>query len=222
MSEKYTRVAVGGSDIQVMLEFPTIFVNGQAAILHMASCISISYSVYRAKSMVYNIGQPVLGGLSIGKKYVAGSIITVSYDIDEISNFVETNLAQANNGQAFKKNSNGTIDDSASSAGTFGIFGDDGDQSLKDVHTVMRDDLTPFNIHLLSSEENYGDARANRIVVYGAQFINNGQVMSINDLITENTLQFIGRDIREQHAINSPSQSIISAIPTVTASSLLS
>lgn len=174
----YQYNAVGGSDIQVVLEFPTILINGQPGILEMASAISVSYSVYRAKSNVYNMGQPILNGLAVGRKYVAGSIITVSWQIDEISNFINQYV-----------NSN-TANPQVTS-----------DASYKDIRTVMRDDLTPFNIYFLMSDEYTGQAGASKIIVYGAQFINNGQVMSINDIITENTLSFIAQDVQEQQPL---------------------
>lgn len=205
MSENYIRSAVGGSDIQVILEFPDIKIKGEPGLIHLASAISISYSVYRSKQNVYNIGQPLLAGLAIGKKYVAGSIITVSFAKDQISEFINKYMEDQ---EDIPKNSQLDIKDRSY-------------EGYRDIHTVMRDDLTSFNMIFMMEDEYYGIGR--QIKVYDAQFINNGQVMSINDIVTENTLSFIARDIREQHAYGAEiaSLSVGSNRAFTTASSLL-
>lgn len=215
MSDKYKYTAVGGSDIQVLLEFPTVLIENNPAILHMASALTVSYSVHRAKTPVYNLGQPILDGFGIGKKYVAGSMITIAYDQDEISDFISNTLKKVNENDAGNQRfTRSALEIEALNDPTQRL-------STKHIHTIMRDDLTPFNIHLIMSEENYGDERLRRIVIYGANFINNGQVMSIEDIVTENTLSFIGKDIREQHDIKEGLQSAKATTSVVTASSLL-
>jgi hypothetical protein len=227
MAQAYQHTTAGGSDIVVVLEFPTILIGGEPAVLTMASAISVSYSVYRAKSSVYNMGQPLLGGMAIGRKYVAGSIITVAYEVDEISEFinlfVDGTLAKAAGDNAQTSSNPTTLDTEITNQSI-------ADSTLKNIHTVMRDDLTPFNIHFLISDENTGQAQARQVSVYGCQFINNGQVMSINDIITENTLGFIGRDVREQRPIDATTQSLAAGLskslivgaPVQTATQLLS
>lgn len=213
-AENYQYIAVGGSDIQVALEFPTLSINGQAATFVMASAITVSYSVYRAKSNVYNMGQPLLSGLSVGKKYVAGSMITVSYQVDEISNFINQYVASQ---QQATTNSTGQVSTPQISIQNQSVA----DGSLKNIYSYMRDDLPPFNIHFTMTDEYNGMADASTIIVYGAQFINNGQVMSIEDIITENTLSFIARDVREQTPLGQDTRNIVVGTPVITASSLL-
>lgn len=197
-------LSVGGSDISVILEFPTLLSDrNQSATILLGSLITISYSVYRDKRPVFNLGQPTIDGFAIGNKYVAGSMITSMYLRDEISMFLDENLHNSQNAEFSVQSTN--IDPI--------------DESIKNIHTVMRDDLTEFNIHIIFSSEYTGDQ--SRIILYGANFINNGQVMSIDDLITENTLSFIARDIREQHSIGDKFESIKTAKNIKTASSLL-
>lgn len=40
--------------------------------------------------------------------------------------------------------------------------------------------------------------------IIGATFINNGQVMSVNDLITETTMSYIAKDILQYDKVNTP------------------
>lgn len=57
---------------------------------------------------------------------------------------------------------------------------------------LMMDELPPFNITVSYANE-YG-VRA-RFALYGVRIINEGQTMSINDIYTENTYQFVATDI---------------------------
>lgn len=59
-------------------------------------------------------------------------------------------------------------------------------------HAFLADELPPFDITISFANE-YG-AQA-RLVLYGIRLVNEGQVMSINDIYTENTYQFVATDI---------------------------
>lgn len=203
MADQYKHTAVNGSDIQVILRFPDLLVNGEPGVLHLASVITVSYSVYREKAPVYNIGQPLLSGFGIGKKYVAGSLITVSFDTDEISDFINRYLESQEN-KDFDRT------DALLDGGTY-----------KKIHTMMRDDLSSFDMVFIMEDEMSGVGNAKEIILYDAQFINNGQVMSINDLITENTLSFIARDIREQRPFGTELESYTKNRIALTASQIL-
>lgn len=54
------------------------------------------------------------------------------------------------------------------------------------------DELPPFDL-IISAASEYG--YRSRIVIYGIRLLNEGQVMSINDLFIENTYQFFATDI---------------------------
>ena len=54
------------------------------------------------------------------------------------------------------------------------------------------DELPPFNI-VISFANEYG--LRSKMVIYGVRLLNEGQVMSINDVYTENTYQFVATDI---------------------------
>jgi hypothetical protein len=59
-------------------------------------------------------------------------------------------------------------------------------------YTFLADELPPFNVTVSFANE-YG-AQA-RLVIYGIRLVNEGQVMSVNDIYTENTYQFVATDI---------------------------
>lgn len=62
---------------------------------------------------------------------------------------------------------------------------------LGSIHFLM-DELPPFDITISAANE-YGFTA--RLAVYGVRIINEGQVMSINDVYTENTYQFVATDL---------------------------
>ena len=179
-STHYRYTSVGGSNTHVVLEFPSI-----KKYLYMGSLVTISYQVHRDKTPVFNCGSPLIDGFAIGNKYVAGSMVTTMYSQDELSNFIDE----------YGKYYNGR-DGILSRSAAVDARSYDG-ESHKPIHTMMSDDLTSFNIHIIFANEYNGETR--QINIYGANFLNNGRVMSIDDLVTETTYQYVARDIKEQH-----------------------
>ena len=59
----------------------------------------------------------------------------------------------------------------------------------------MKDDLLPFNIHAYSVSEYTGKIVKDSI--YGCTIINTGQVQSIENLITENTISFMAKSLEQ-------------------------
>lgn len=191
---------ISGSDTHVVLEFPYLAEYGVSPYLYMGSVITLSYSVYRQKTPVFNCGDNLISGFAMGNKYVAGSFITTVNHGDEITEFLN-NLRSK---QLDDENAIRDIDDYLEASGGTGQ-----DKHYKSNHSFMRDDLTEFNIHVIFTSEygkwvssNRREPFQSRITIYGANFINNGQQMSINDLITEGTMSYVARDIRELHTLD--------------------
>jgi endonuclease YncB( thermonuclease family) len=165
--------SVGGSSTHVLFSFP-----GYGA-LYMGSIISISYSTYRDKTPVYNLGNTNIDGFAFGKRYVAGSIVKTLFMNDDLRQF----LTKIKNDIGLK-----------TSLDNLYALGND---NIKTYHNLLIDDLIPFDIIIVMCSE-YGDWAISE-VVYGATFINTGQVHSIADLITETTMSFIANDAKMTH-----------------------
>ena len=58
--------------------------------------------------------------------------------------------------------------------------------------TFLVDELPPFDLVLTAANE-YGFS--SRLVIYGVRLLSEGQVMSVNDVYTENTFQFFATDV---------------------------
>lgn len=63
---------------------------------------------------------------------------------------------------------------------------------------VLIDQIPPFDITVNFVNE-YGSA--SRLVLYGVELVNEGQTMSIDDLITENVVNFVARHIQPMYDI---------------------
>lgn len=63
--------------------------------------------------------------------------------------------------------------------------------SEEDYH-FLADELPPFDITITFANE-YG--KIAKLAIYGVRLVNEGQVMSINDIYTENTYQYVATDI---------------------------
>lgn len=178
---------MSGSGVQVVLEFPAN--DYQSSVYFVAKDIlTVSHSVSRSKLPVTNLGEASMSGMSIGSRMVAGSIIKLFSRYDSLSTYVKTFVAT----RWDKLNEKDKED--ISNTGT--------SISFKEFSDYMRDDISPFNIHLVSTVETLlpkdyeKDASVPRVSsVIGATIINNGKVFSIENLITEETLSFIAKTV---------------------------
>lgn len=179
--------SLGGSNIHIVFELPDSYDLGGPAFILMNSIVSLSYSVYRAKKTVFNLGETVLDGFSLGQKYVAGSIVKNVFFQDEMNDLLNSYVKKLGGAKSKNQDDNAkvVIQPNSATAGQ-------STNHLKQIHSIMKDDLTPFNIHAIYSSE-YSDKYIVDII-YGANIINNGQVMSVGDLITETTFSFVARD----------------------------
>ena len=150
--------------------------------IYLGSAISVSYSIYRAKTPVYRLGDVTPNGFSIGKKTVAGSIVKAMMEEDEMKGYL-TKIAESG-----VLNTKSVIPYSEISF-------------AKEYSNIMKDDLLDFNIILI-----FGSEYTNAIsveTIYGANIIANGQVMSSQDLFTESTISFVAKDVRQMGDVSS-------------------
>lgn len=63
------------------------------------------------------------------------------------------------------------------------------------------DQLPPLDIFIVFTNE-VGDV--SKMAIFGVEFMNEGQVMSVQDLITENSVNYVAKHITRMEAINSP------------------
>lgn len=180
---------ISGSEVQVMFEFPTNDVQ-KSVYIHMSNLITVSHSVARAKIPVYLLGDTTVSGLALGTKMVAGSIVKLYTRNDALTNHIKQFVDKRFDD--LKKSNISDLSDIQSNI------------SLREISDFMRDDLSPFNIHLITTSENDKvDTEAFGVdSIMGATLINTGNVFSIENLISEETISFLAKEVRYQTDIS--------------------
>jgi len=67
--------------------------------------------------------------------------------------------------------------------------------------SAILDQIPPVDI-LISFANEYGSI--SRMTIYGVEFVDEGQVMSIEDMLTENVTQFVARDYDPMRSVQTP------------------
>lgn len=213
--ETYSHIeSMSGADTMVIIEFPA-FEGGmysKPVYVKLNSVVSLSWSVYRAKTPVTPLGESLVSGFGLGHKTVAGHIIkTLTYK-DELSAIVQyyskvsLDYKKAN----YVENLGSKV--SISLDNKYEI-------TQKNFDSLMKDDLVPFNIHAYSISEYTGHIIKDSI--YGCTIINTGQVQSIENLITENTIAFVAKYIEQAQDVTNNHQSYPSLNGVMSLSKLL-
>ena len=150
-----------GTDIRALIAMPAA--DGQDPIYRtLANVQTISYSIFREKSPVRALGCVGEKGRTRGPRTIAGSMVFTVFDRHVLYDFM--------------RKTPGDLAVSASSP-----------LQMADLSYVMVDQLPPFDVVIQFANE-YG--YVSEMAIFGIEISAEGQVMSVEDLITENTLQY--------------------------------
>lgn len=165
----------------VLLEFPAN--DYVRSVYFLASdFITVSHSVSRTKNPVINLGQSQLSGMSLGTKMVGGSIIKLFHGEDSMTKYIKTFV-----GNRFERMQSITKRDLDTMESNI---------SFKEFSDYMRDDISPFNIHLFHTSEHIDlQPEVRTTTIIGATIINTGKVFSAESLVSEETLSFIAKNV---------------------------
>ena len=192
-----TYESIPGTIVKTLIEFPEYNAAGDSVVIELDDVMTISYSVYRAKMPVVTLGQTSVGGYALGVKTVAGSMIRSVFTSDNLTQF-QSKCYIANSEEIKKRMQrlNGKLPTGAPE---------------KEMWSFMKDDLATFNIHTVVLSENqvnaYETDEASSILftrfesILGCVIMNNGQVYSIEDLITESTFSFQAKAVKSSSDI---------------------
>lgn len=156
-----------GADIKVMFSMPGSTKSGEI-VKEVANLQTLTYSLFREKSPVRALGFIGEKGRTRGTRTVAGSMVFTVMDRHAMWDFISR--------------ANGDYAKQLIDAGVVGNY----------LSYVMVDQLPPFDIILHFNNE-YGHSA--EMVLFGVEISAEGQVMSIQDMITENTMQYTARHI---------------------------
>lgn len=167
--------------------FANVVVKNEPAEMYiwLGSVISISYSVYRNKKAVHSLGHKVISGFASGPRYVAGTIIKTM--------FLEDDLILGLQKLREELTKSGQYTDELAILNM---------AATPQSHSnLMLDDILSCDIVVLYMSE-YQENMIKEVIA-GATFINNGQVMSVNDMITETTISYIAQDVLQHDRLDS-------------------
>lgn len=129
---------------------------------------TVTYSIHREKFPVRTLGRVYPKSYVRGSRTIAGSMIFTVIDQHVLWELLNANTHFYNTGVR----------------GT--------ESAYPEFTTSLVDQLPPFDVTLLFANE-VGDI--SYMVLYGVEIVNEGQTMSIQDLLTENVVQYVARDI---------------------------
>lgn len=144
-----------GTDTLVFILLP----GSQPVIL--GSITTVSYSIYRTKQPVINLGRTNINGATRGARIYAGTMIFTLINQHWLNELLDEQSKQTN--------------------------------WLSQYQELKADELPLFDLMIVSANE-YGSYVS--MFLYGVDITDEGQVISVEDLFTENTLSFIARDIQ--------------------------
>lgn len=139
-----------------------IMMPGSSPVL-IGSLTTISYSMYRNKKPVINIGRTNINGVTRGSRIFAGTMIFTLINQHWLRELQEQLTW------------------------------------LKSFNELKVDELPLFDIMIVSANE-YGNAVA--MYIYGIDFTDEAQTISVEDLFTENVFSFVARDVSNFKALN--------------------
>lgn len=154
----------------------------------------ITWSVTREKAPIYTMGSPNPRSFSRGKRGIAGSLIFTTFDRPALYDLLRKNK---DNG-AFR-----IYTRTWNTLPNLGIFGNklnganissvESDASgVVDVMPYYADQIPPFDVTITFANE-YGQAAVKSI--YGVELLNEGSGTSMDDIMIEETMTFVAREI---------------------------
>lgn len=170
----------------------------------IATLSGITWSVTREKAPVYTMGSPNPRSFSRGKRGIAGSLIFTMFDRPSLYKMLEEHH-DSEQFRYFTRTHNilpgamGPEDQSYRNRGLVPVA----NQNL-DVRAGVpyyADQIPPFDVAITFANE-YGQAAVRSI--YGIELLNEGSGASMDDIVIEETMTFVARDLGPMIATKGP------------------
>jgi hypothetical protein len=189
-SSRKIRYSYSGADCKAViyfddsLDFGNYGDNGK--ITPLEGLATISYSIYEAKSPVRRLGERSVTGYTKGIRTIAGSMVFLVVEDHPFASI----LKEENKTYAWSSDNN--------SKG----------KSFRAKGGYVSSMLRPFNIGLFYKTEvafddkeghvtgySHGNNVGAHLVISGVEIVSEGMVTSVNDMVTEVTMQFVAHDV---------------------------
>lgn len=177
----------------------------------IGNLMGITWSVTREKAPIYTMGSPNPRSFSRGKRGLAGSLIFMVFDRpslyqmllknrDDPSLQYYTRSQNAHPGWADSKNGAGITP--AFPSGNDSDAAADFDRGALNIESHLpyySDQIPPFDVTITFANE-YGQAAVRTI--YGVELLNEGSGASMDDIVIEETMTYVARDVGPMIALN--------------------
>lgn len=162
----------------------------------------ITFSVTREKAPIYTMGSPNPRSFSRGKRGIAGSLIFTVFDRPALYKMLEVNKAGGDTAQWFYTRSHNALpgDPTYKYRGISEVNGDA--VSVTKKIPYYADQIPPFDITVTFVNE-YGQSAVRSI--YGVELINEGSGASMDDIVIEETMTYVARELGPMYTINTDS-----------------
>lgn len=162
----------------------------------------ITWSITREKAPIYTMGSPNPRSFSRGKRGIAGSMIFTTFDRPALYQML---LAHVNDDSVnyFTRASNVMPGfDSAGAATHQGITPAAlQNTAIRKSFPYYADQIPPFDVTITFANE-YGQAAMRSI--YGVELLNEGSGASMDDVVIEETMTYVARDVGPMYATRQP------------------
>jgi hypothetical protein len=170
-NSRYTRTNTSFSGADIVATFTPI--GGKPIVF--GEIQTISYSIYRPTTPVTALGRINPKGVVRGPRTIAGSLIFTVFDRHVLKELID--------------DYGGTNKKKSPFMDEYGFT----EADMLDLRKYGKtDEIPPFDINISFMNEYGNSAYMN---LYGIYILTEGQTMSIEDMITENTMQYIAMDI---------------------------
>jgi hypothetical protein len=178
--EQYSRTYTTFSGADIVASF-----NGVA----IGALAGLTWSVTREKAPVFTMGSPNPRSFSRGKRGIAGSLIFMTFDRPALYNLIASNAGN----DEFKiwTRTWNVLPNTGTASAIAPIDSADG-MGLSHVLPYYADQVPPFDITVTFANE-YGQAAVKAI--YGVELLNEGSGASMDDMVMEETMTYVAREI---------------------------
>lgn len=168
----------------------------------IGSLSGITYSVTREKAPIYTMGSPNPRSFSRGKRGIAGSLIFTTFDRPALYRLLLANK-DTNEMRYFTRSSN--IMPGFDNAGALTHRGiapvEEVGLDVRSAFPYYADQIPPFDITVTFANE-YGQSAVRSI--YGVELLNEGSGASMDDIVIEETMTYVARDVGPMYATGQP------------------
>jgi hypothetical protein len=205
MASPQTQQTAFGSFTNTYTTFSGADIVATFAGVEIGSLSGITWSVTREKAPIYTMGSPNPRSFSRGKRGIAGSLIFTVFDRPSLYTMLEKHKADESV-RYFTRAHNilpGMSD--ASSVQHRGIVPVENQTTdVRGAFPYYVDQIPPFDISVTFLNE-YGQAAARSI--YGVELLNEGSGASMDDVMIEETMTYVARELGPMYATAQPRQS---------------